>query len=261
MPWILSCIRYATLNDARSISTIYQQSTQSAYQDFMSNAPIYSRLLDRLVPFWTQKLAVPPTKEQRLLVAEYDGQVIGFVEIGAVTSPLEVVPEDTGELHFLFVAPAFMAGGIGSRLLARATKLFREDGYRHRCADIEEEGAGEDADRGDADAPAAIDLDREHLERDREREERGDARRVRGRGGEEAVGRSEERTEGDNREGNDENHDALVQPGGCGSRSRRPAERGPGSSQSRQASCGQIALAHQGQPPPPESEGAISACL
>jgi len=70
MPGILSCIRYATLNDARSISTIYQQSTQSAYQDFMSEAPIYSRLLDRLEPFWVQKLAIPPTKEQRLLVAE-----------------------------------------------------------------------------------------------------------------------------------------------------------------------------------------------
>jgi GNAT superfamily N-acetyltransferase len=56
--------------------------------------------------------------------------VVGFVEIGAVTSPLEVIPEDTGELHFLFVAPAFMGGGIGSCLLARARELFHEDGSR-----------------------------------------------------------------------------------------------------------------------------------
>jgi GNAT superfamily N-acetyltransferase len=56
--------------------------------------------------------------------------VVGFVEIGAVTSPLEVVPEDTGELHFLFVTPAFMGGGIGSRLLIRATELVQEDSYR-----------------------------------------------------------------------------------------------------------------------------------
>ena len=129
MPSILSGIRYATLNDARSISIIYQQSTQGAYQDFMSEAPIYSRLLDRLEPFWEQKLAIPPSKEQRLLVAEYEGQVIGFVEIGAVTYPEEVEAEGTGELHFLFVAPDFMGQRIGSALLARATKLLREDGY------------------------------------------------------------------------------------------------------------------------------------
>ena len=129
MLWTFFRIRYATLNDARSISTIYQQSTQSAYQDVMAEAPIYSRLLGRLEPFWIQKLAIPPTKEQRLLVAEYEGQVIGFVEIGAATYPEEVESESTGELHFLFVAPDFMGCGIGSRLLARATELLREDGY------------------------------------------------------------------------------------------------------------------------------------
>lgn len=130
MPWALSCIRYATLNDARSISTIYQQSTQSAYQDFMPQAPIYTRLLGRLEPFWVQKLAIPPAKEQRLLVAECEGRVVGFVEIGAPTYPEEVAIEGTGELHFLFVAPDFMGRGIGSRLLARATELLHEDGYR-----------------------------------------------------------------------------------------------------------------------------------
>src|SRR5260370_26213604 len=87
MHWTLSRIRYATLNDARSISTIYQQSTQSAYQDFMSEAPIYSRLLDRLETFWVQKLAIPPKKEQRLLVAEYKGKGLGSVGIGAATYP------------------------------------------------------------------------------------------------------------------------------------------------------------------------------
>jgi ribosomal protein S18 acetylase RimI-like enzyme len=130
MPWISCWIRDATLNDAGAISTIYQQSTQRAYQAFMPEAAIYSRLLDRLEPFWARKLALPPAKEHRLLVAQYEEQVVGFVEIGAVTSPLDVATEDTGELHFLFVAPAFMGGGIGSRLLARATQLFHEDGYR-----------------------------------------------------------------------------------------------------------------------------------
>src|SRR5947199_114499 len=75
-------------------------------------------------------LTIPPAKEQRLLVAEHEGQVVGFVEIATANYPEEVATEDTGELHFLFVAPDFMGGGIGHLLLARATELFREDGYR-----------------------------------------------------------------------------------------------------------------------------------
>lgn len=129
MPSPLPLIRYAAPGDASSISTIYQQSTQSGYQEFMPQAPVYSRLLGRLEPFWAQKLAIPPAKAQRLLVAEYEGRVVGFVEIGAPTYPAEVA-EGTGELHYLFVAPEFMGSGIGSRLLARATELLREDGYR-----------------------------------------------------------------------------------------------------------------------------------
>jgi ribosomal protein S18 acetylase RimI-like enzyme len=116
MPSPLPSMRYATLSDAGSISAIYQQSTQRAYQEFMPQAPLYARLLGRLEPFWAQKLALPPTKEQRLLVAEDEGSVVGFVEIGAPGYPEEVTEEGTGELHFLFVAPAFMGYGIGSRL-------------------------------------------------------------------------------------------------------------------------------------------------
>ena len=52
------------------------------------------------------------------------------MEIGAATYPEEVASESTGELHFLFVAPDFVGRGIGFALLARATELLREDGYR-----------------------------------------------------------------------------------------------------------------------------------
>src|SRR5258708_38808328 len=126
MPWTLSCIRYAPVNDARSISTIYQQSTQRASQDVMSEAPIYSRLLDRLEPFWVQKLAIPPTKEQRLLVAEYEGQVLGFVEIGAATYPEEMATEGTGVIHFLFVTPTFLSRVLGAHILDRTTQLISD---------------------------------------------------------------------------------------------------------------------------------------
>lgn len=129
MPGTAPSIRYATRNDARSISAIYQQSTQQAYQDVMPEAGIYSRLLERQEPFWAKKLAVPSSKEQRILVAEYEDQVYGFVEIGAAMYPEEVISEDTAELHFLFVAPDFMGYGVGAHLLERATELLREDGY------------------------------------------------------------------------------------------------------------------------------------
>ena len=130
MPQSVFSIRYAALSDARAISTIYTQSTQSAYQDFMVEASDYSRLLNRREPFWAHKLAIPPGKEQRILVAEYENSVVGFVEIGAPSYPEEVATVDTGELHYLFTAPDFMGHGIGSLLLTRATQLLQEDGYR-----------------------------------------------------------------------------------------------------------------------------------
>lgn len=129
MPGIVPSIRYAALNDAGSISAIYQQSTQQAYQDVMPEAGIYSCLLGRLEPFWARKLALPPSKEQRILVAEYEDQVLGFVDVGAAIYPEEVMSEDTGELHFLFIAPDFMGHGLGKRLLERAVELLREDEY------------------------------------------------------------------------------------------------------------------------------------
>lgn len=130
MPQSVLYIRYAALSDAGMISSIYQQSTQRAYQDFMAEAHDYSRLLNRRESFWAQKLAIPPTKEQRILVAEYESSVVGFVEIGAPSYPEEVATEDTGELHFLFTAPDFIGHGIGSRLLTHAAQLLQEDGYR-----------------------------------------------------------------------------------------------------------------------------------
>ena len=67
MPWTLASIRYATLDDARSISAIYQQSTQRAYQDVMAEAPIYSQLLERQEPYWAKKLAFLPLKNNAFL--------------------------------------------------------------------------------------------------------------------------------------------------------------------------------------------------
>jgi GNAT superfamily N-acetyltransferase len=129
MPWVPCSMRYATLDDAGAISVIYQRSTQRGYEEVMAEAPMYSRLLGRLEPFWEKKLAIPAGREQRVLVAECEGRVVGFVEVGAVNYPEEVAGEDTGELHFLFVDPDFIGGGVGYRLLARATELLREDGY------------------------------------------------------------------------------------------------------------------------------------
>src|SRR5436309_3065310 len=79
-----------------------------------------------------------------------------------------------------------------------------EDRDRHRRAGIEEEGAREDPDRGDTDAPAAVDLDGEHLECERECKEGRDVPGVGRRSCKETVGRGNEPATGDDRESDDE---------------------------------------------------------
>ncbi len=53
------------------------------------------------------------TRDERLLVAEADGAVVGFVSLYAPQS----------FVHHLYVEPAFKGRGIGRALLARAVAL------------------------------------------------------------------------------------------------------------------------------------------
>jgi hypothetical protein len=98
MPDIACTIRYATIADAPAISTIYVGTTRTTYRDILPAALLDTRPLHHFVSFWSAKLVLPATKEQRILVAEREESVVGFVAIGAASETSKVA-DDTGELH------------------------------------------------------------------------------------------------------------------------------------------------------------------
>ncbi|MGW6132103.1 N-acetyltransferase family protein [Cellulomonas sp. NPDC055163] len=81
---------------------------------------------------WARAITSPPGRGYRVLVACEGADVVGFAAVAPVPAA-----EDTplaapgGELLALEVAPASQRVGHGSRLLAAAVDLLREDGSDH----------------------------------------------------------------------------------------------------------------------------------
>ena len=70
-------------------------------------------------------LARDPGPDHRMLVAERDGAVVGFVWFGR--RPTELPPYQ-GQLHSLYVLPACQRSGVGGRLLREAAAALHDAG-------------------------------------------------------------------------------------------------------------------------------------
>jgi ribosomal protein S18 acetylase RimI-like enzyme len=81
---------------------------------------------------WATAITAPPGPGHRVLVACDGPDVVGFTAVAPVPAP-EGSPLDApgGEILSLEVAPGSQRVGHGSRLLAAAVDLLREDGAAH----------------------------------------------------------------------------------------------------------------------------------
>lgn len=81
---------------------------------------------------WARAITSPPGAGYRVLVACEGADVVGFAAVAPLPAP-EAAPlaAPGGELLSLEVAPASQRTGHGSRLLAAAVDLLREDGAAH----------------------------------------------------------------------------------------------------------------------------------
>ncbi|WP_396043996.1 GNAT family N-acetyltransferase [Cellulomonas sp. P22] len=78
---------------------------------------------------WARAITAPPGPGYRVLVACDGPDVVGFAAVAPLPAP-EDAPLDApgGEILSLEVAPVVQRSGHGSRLLAAAVDLLREDG-------------------------------------------------------------------------------------------------------------------------------------
>ncbi len=104
-------IRPATPEDAEATARIHVSSWAAAYT---LRGPSFERRLDLHRRF-------PPS-----FVAEVDGQIAGFVGVGASRDQ-----DADGELYVIYVDPAHWCTSIGLALIRAGEARMRELGYRH----------------------------------------------------------------------------------------------------------------------------------
>lgn len=122
-------VRRATPDDVDAIVTLHARSWQVAYRGLIPAA-----MIDRVV---TQRAA--RAERIRSVVTDLDdprrawvvvnrGAVVGFSIVGPSRDP--DAPDDTGEVHTIYLDPDVFGMGIGRVLFARVTRDLRDQGYR-----------------------------------------------------------------------------------------------------------------------------------
>lgn len=113
-------LHQAALEDLSEIAAIYTKNWQHTYKDSLPAEFLQAMNIKESEKKWHQFLA---TKGNRLLVAEMEGHVAGFV---AVSKEPEL--ENTRYIDSLHVSSAFQNRGIGSLLLRKVLADIRQEG-------------------------------------------------------------------------------------------------------------------------------------
>lgn len=116
-------IRPATPADAEAIVDIHVRSWQHAYRGIIDDAVLDSLEIESRVPGWRNRLEAndPP----HTLVAERDGEVIGFAGFGRGDEP--DMPTGSPMLYSIYLHPDAMGGGVGSALLRESEQCMEGD--------------------------------------------------------------------------------------------------------------------------------------
>lgn len=133
----LGYVRPARPDEAADIARIQLVTWRIAYKTMLPKT-----ILDDLDPAWiaqqwAQAITEPPTPMHRVLIAIEQAEqnhIVGFAASGpadeqALAPEEKPLPEETVAITDLLVEPRWGRRGHGSRLLAAAVDLWRQDGF------------------------------------------------------------------------------------------------------------------------------------
>lgn len=124
-------VRPAQRHDVQAIADIHVRAWRQGYQEVLPKAALDEMTGPDARAVWTQRwtaaVTEPPSPRHRLLVAVSDGIVVGFAAQAPASDP-DRDPSVDAELLTLLVDPLHTRAGHGSRLLAAAVDLMRDDG-------------------------------------------------------------------------------------------------------------------------------------
>ena len=109
-------IRQGTPHDAEGVARVQVRTWQAAYAGVLPGDGLSRMSVDRAAEQWRRW---PP------IVAEEDGEVMGFVSVGPSRDD-----DADGELLAIYVAPGRWGTGVGRALIEAAEVRLRELGHR-----------------------------------------------------------------------------------------------------------------------------------
>ena len=113
-------IRPATVDDAEQIAHVHVRSWQDAYAHVFPAERLSKLSVEERAGLWRRWL---PDERLATFVAETDGRVVGFVNVGPN-------PDDVdGELFSIYVDPDSWGTGVGRSLIERGEAWLRAHGY------------------------------------------------------------------------------------------------------------------------------------
>ncbi|GIF02854.1 GNAT family N-acetyltransferase [Actinoplanes siamensis] len=139
----LGFVRPARPSDAPEIARIQLTTWRSAYRRMFPAHVLAALSADALTEGWTEAITAPPSGRHRVLIAVEQGEsaehVVGFAAAGpadeqALAPEEPPLPDTVAAVTDLLVEPRWGRRGHGSRLLAAAVDLWREDQFRYAVA-------------------------------------------------------------------------------------------------------------------------------
>jgi GNAT superfamily N-acetyltransferase len=115
-------VREATVEDARTISSIGITSWQAAYRGIVPDEYLKALSVEEREKHLVKSLAVPT---YRFAIGEVDGQAAGMICF--YPSYNETPTEEVWELEALYLLPQYWSIGMGSTLIQYAFQYMREN--------------------------------------------------------------------------------------------------------------------------------------
>jgi ribosomal protein S18 acetylase RimI-like enzyme len=116
-------VRRATVEDAPAMGRVHVRAWQAAYRGHMPDEYLDGLRAEERAAYWERGLR-RDRPAGLVLVAERDGQVVGFAAVGPTQDP-----EGAGELYSINVDPDHWGTGAGRALLAAAQAELAGSGH------------------------------------------------------------------------------------------------------------------------------------
>ena len=117
-------VRPARPSDAAAVARVQLETWKAAYAEVLPPEALALDVAD-VEAAWSQAVSAPPSPFHRVLAALDGAEVVGFA--ACEPCPDEDLDDPAAELTALLVEPQCGRRGHGSRLLAAAVDLWRED--------------------------------------------------------------------------------------------------------------------------------------